>query len=63
MKTCQQHGYNPPSRCPNCKIRKRRTRKNAARKGWQTREITKAANTAQREKDRKEKLARHGWLS
>lgn len=63
MKTCQPHGYNPPSRCPNCRIRKRRTRKNAAIKGWQTREITTAAKTAQREKDRKEKLARHGWLS
>jgi hypothetical protein len=63
MKTCQPHGYNPPSRCPNCRIHKHRARQNAARKGWKTREITTAAKAEQREKERKENLKRHGWLS
>lgn len=63
MKTCKPHGHNPPSRCPNCRIYKKRARKNAARKGWQTREITAAAKAERLEKERKENLARHGWLS
>jgi len=63
MKTCEPHNYNPPSRCPNCKIHKKHTRKNAAKKGWKTRKTTTATKTAQQQQERKEKLARHGWLS
>jgi len=65
MKTCQPHGYNPPSRCPNCRIHKRRQRKKASQKGWQTRRANIIQEVENEEKPSQvnEEFATHGWLS
>jgi hypothetical protein len=65
MKTCEPHGYNPPSKCPNCSIHKRRKRKAASKKGWETRranvinEVEEQENTRQKP----EEFSIHGWMS
>jgi len=65
MKTCQPHGYNPPSRCPNCRIHKTKKRKAASKKGWETRRANSNLQTETVEDDQQkpEEFAAHGWLS
>lgn len=62
-KTCEPHGYNPPSLCPNCRIKRKRFLKARAKAGWEARRRNVNSAENQRIEHQYEAYRRQGWKS
>jgi hypothetical protein len=60
---CEPHNYNPPSLCPNCRIKRKRALKARAKAGWVTRRDNQNAAEKARFEQQYEAYRQQGWKS